>query len=99
MWVMVLKWLGLPKQAKATSTVVQKEPFIDVPLAAEPCVEVVQPPTLQVNGGSNNLQVGQAGGDVVSQVSHHSHVHNHTHTIYNPSCRDRHRSCYTDIFR
>ena len=79
MWVMVLKWLGLPKQAKATSTVVQKEPFIDVPLAAEPCVEVVQPPTLQVNGGSNNLQVGQAGGDVVSQVSHHSHVHSHAH--------------------
>lgn len=99
MWVMVLKWLGLPKQAKATSTVVQKEPFIDVPMAAEPCAEVVQAPTLQVNGGSNNLQVGQAGGDVVSQVSHHSHVHNHTHTIYNPSCRDRHRSCYTDIFR
>ena len=45
----------------------------------EPQVETTSPPSLAVNGGSNNLQVGHAAGDVVSQVSHHSHNHTHTH--------------------
>ena len=30
--------------------------------------------------GSGNTQVGYAGGQVVSQVSHHSHNHSHTHS-------------------
>ena len=85
MWETVLRWFGLLQPTKAESTAVQKEPCIEASPAAEPLAEVAQPPSLVVNGGSNNLQVGHAAGNVVSLVTHHSHTHTHVTLIQTPS--------------
>lgn len=73
MWERVLKMLGW-RQTVRTAQV--EEPAFHVPPreVAEDCAPV-PPPQLRVAGGSNNLQVGQAGGDVISHVSRHTHHH------------------------
>lgn len=54
---------------------VEEPAFHAPPIEEAADVEAATPPQLKVLGGSHNLLVGQAGGDVVSQVNNYTHHH------------------------
>lgn len=76
---MILRWMGWARPAKQS---VVEIPRMVSTSAAEAPTEAVTPSLFEVDGGSNNLQVGYAGGNVVSRVSHHQHTHTHVTVIH-----------------
>lgn len=81
MWETVLRWLGWNRSSKPC--VVEAPHVVSAPLMEAP-PEPVTPSLFEIDHGNNNLQVGSAGGDVVSHVSHHNHTHSHFTIIQAP---------------
>ena len=75
MWEMVLRLMGWARPAMPTAV---ETPRVESVPAAEDTAGPFTPSLFEV-AGSNNLQVGYAGGNVVSRVSHHNHNHTHSH--------------------
>ena len=80
-WAVVLCWVRQSKEAK-TALPFRSAPAIEPVLTVEVQADAGQPSPRSMSMqevGNGNIQVGYAGGQVVSQVSHHSHNHNHSH--------------------
>lgn len=80
MWEMVLRLMGWARPAMPTAV---ETPRVESVPAAEDTAGPFTPSLFEV-AGSNNLQVGYAGGNVVSRVSHHQHTHTHVTVIHTP---------------
>ena len=82
MWETVLRLMGWSRPDKPK--VVEAPQAGIVPVTEVPSGPVT-PSLFEIASGDNNLQVGYAGGDVVSHVTHHTHTHRHITIIQAPT--------------